>query len=156
MLRACRILALCVVPLVAAAAGANEPAADPPITPAGAKTMEGHKISVLAQGAVGAASVVAAVIGTGLLVTAKREYDTNANNSVANANSGMTSCRPCSTSDLAPIRALQYSGIALLGLGGGLLIADIALVIIDARYRGERRARALSRANGPLSLSVRF
>lgn len=74
--------------------------------------------------AVGAGTVVAAVIGAGLLGSVKSDYD---------ATNGPTGCRPCSDDAIAPLERRAYAGYAMLGLAGALVVVDVALIATTAR-----------------------
>jgi hypothetical protein len=135
-----------------ARADTAEPGASSQNDPKLATTVQDdHKFSVALQGGLGAAGIAVGLIGASLLVNASDRARAE-----ENAGAG-DSCRPCSSGDLGAIRALQYTGYALLGVGGIVVIADIALIAVDATYRGkrknERRAASLGRS---LSLGVRF
>jgi tetratricopeptide (TPR) repeat protein len=70
--------------------------------------------SVIAGGAVAAAAV-----GAGLLGSVQVDYDRMAY--------GSTSCRPCSASQVAPLRARAIAGEVLLGAAGALAVIDVIL-----------------------------
>lgn len=126
---------------------AAAPARDPELK---VKESDEHRYSLVTQGAVGAASGVALAVGAVLLAEASTVYD-----GLAKGSDG-SSCKPCSTSDLVHVRAVDYTGFALIGVGAALLATDIALIVLDAGYRKQHRERAVARGGRSLSLGVRF
>jgi hypothetical protein len=114
------------------------------------KDNEPHVVSVVTQGLLGATAGAVMVVGAALVANATDAYRTLDQNTSAGA-----SCRPCSSSDLTDVRTRGYVGYALLGLGGALLVTDIALIVIDARHRSTHMERPVARA-GSLGLGVRF
>jgi hypothetical protein len=124
-----------------------EPRTDPQLE---FKDPEPHKVSLVTQGLLGATAGAVLVVGAAMLANASDVYRT------LDTGSTGTSCRPCSDGDLTDVRARAYAGWALLGLGGALLVTDIALIVVDARSRSGRKERPLARAGHTLALGVRF
>jgi tetratricopeptide (TPR) repeat protein len=73
--------------------------------------------------AIGAGALVTAAIGAGLLGSVKGDYD---------AALGPSGCRPCSNDQIAPLQRRADAGYALLGVGGALVVVDVALIAVMA------------------------
>ena len=118
---------------------------DVPVT----KTDEPHRIPVITQGLVGAVALASAALGVALVVESRVLFHEQA------VGGDGVSCRPCESSDLAGIRTQDYLGIGFLAVGGVLLVADVALIALDATSRKKSEAAQLT-ARRQLSLAVRF
>jgi len=97
-------------------------------TPAAPPVDEGaHKPSAArryaAPIAIGAGALVVAAVGAGLLGSVKSDYDKAL---------GPTGCRPCSNDQIAPLEHRADAGYALLGVGGALVVVDVALIAVIA------------------------
>jgi hypothetical protein len=138
------LLLLCMLLPTVARADAPPPEVKPVAT-----SDEAHKISVVAQGAVGGAAVLSAGLGLALFLHSHEEYRIQLDSS------GGLSCRPCTNSDLTSMRIEEYVGFGFLALGGALLVADVALIAIDATSHGHEKRRVAS-AGRQLALGVRF
>jgi tetratricopeptide (TPR) repeat protein len=82
--------------------------------------------------AIGAGALVTAAIGAGLLGSVKGDYD---------AALGPSGCRPCSNDQIAPMERRADAGYALLGVGGALVVVDVALIAVMAA-RGKKSGGA--------------
>ena len=84
--------------------------------------------------AIGAGALAAAAIGAGLLGSVKSDYD---------AALGPSGCRPCSNDQIAPLEHRAIAGYALLGVGGALVVVDVALIaVLVARGKKSSGAHA--------------
>jgi tetratricopeptide (TPR) repeat protein len=81
----------------------------------------------LAPGLVTGATLALAVTGAGLVGSVAIDYD--------RLLSGPSSCRPCSDSQVSPLKARADAGYVLLGLSGALAIVDVILWVRAARHR---------------------
>ena len=118
---------------------------DVPIT----KSDEPHRIPVITQGVIGAAAVASAALGISLVINANASFHEQA------VGGNGVSCRPCDGGDLAGIRTQEYLGIGFLAAGGILLVADVALIALDATSRKKFDGAQLT-SRRQLSLAVRF
>jgi tetratricopeptide (TPR) repeat protein len=82
--------------------------------------------------AIGAGALAAAAIGAGLLGSVKSDYD---------AALGPSGCRPCSNDQIAPLERRADAGYALLGVGGALVVVDVALIAVTVA-RGKKSSGA--------------
>jgi hypothetical protein len=97
---------------------------------------------------VGGAAVLSAGVGLALFLNSRELYRQQLDGTAG------LSCRPCSSSDLTGMRVQEYLGVGFLALGGVLLVADVALIAIDATRGGHEKRRVT--AGRQLALGVRF
>ena len=95
----------------------SPPTSPPPAIDEGARPRR----RLVAPIAVGAGALVAAAVGAGLLGSVKSDYD---------AALGPSGCRPCSNDQIAPLQHRALAGYVMLGVGGALVVVDVALIAV--------------------------